>query len=173
MKTSRDSNLSRTLRFPPLSAKPTSDLSECLTKVKPATLRGAPGENTGCGNMGTMSTDYLLMTASPLGLDDSAAAFAEISPDSLLRTDNTNTMAVLVHQLDEQPILWITPSRLITDWNEVTRLLPENSRPPSQHLVYWTELHGPSSAPKTAERIALSLARIMDGWAAPFSGEQQ
>ena len=49
--------------------------------------------------MGTMSTDHLLMTATPLGLDDSAVALADIDPDSLLRTDDTDTMAVLVHSL--------------------------------------------------------------------------
>jgi hypothetical protein len=123
--------------------------------------------------MGVMSIDHLLMTPSPLGLDESAEALAGIEPDCLLRTDDTDTMVVLVHQLEGQPLLWITPSRLITDWNEVTRLLPENSQPPSRHLVYWTELHGPSSAPETAGRIARSLARIMDGWTIPFSGGQK
>ena len=120
--------------------------------------------------MGTMSTDHLLMTATPLGLDDSAVALADIDPDSLLRTDDTDTMAVVVHSLDEQPMLWITPSRLITDWNEVMRLLPADSQPPSRHLVYWTELHSPSSAPEPAGRIAQALAVIMEGWTVPFSG---
>ena len=66
--------------------------------------------------MGVMSIDHLLMTPSPLGLDESAEALAGIEPDCLLRTDDTDTMVVLVHQLEGQPLLWITPSRLITDW---------------------------------------------------------
>ena len=45
--------------------------------------------------MGVMSIDHLLMTPSPLGLDESAEALAGIEPDCLLRTDDTDTMVVL------------------------------------------------------------------------------
>ena len=108
-----------------------------------------------------MSFDYLLMTASPVGTEDGAMAFA---------------MVVLVRPSDggdEEPLLWISPSQLMQDWNEVLRLLPEGPQPPSRHLVYWTELHSPSSMPETAERVAHSLAAAMGGWTIPFSGGQE
>lgn len=123
-----------------------------------------------------MSFDYLLMTASPVGTEDGAMAFADFDPGCLLRADSTGTMVVLVRPSDggdEEPLLWISPSQLMQDWNEVLRLLPEGPQPPSRHLVYWTELHSPSSMPEIAERVAHSLAAAMGGWTIPFSGRQE
>lgn len=118
-----------------------------------------------------MSNDYLLLTPTAVTLTDVLRAVRDV-PDATLRADSSENFAVLIRNSDHTPLLWCTGSMLIADWDETLRLLPrEMFTPPSQHLVYWTELHSPSSAPELAGSTAMKLAADLQGWAAHLEGD--
>ncbi len=117
-----------------------------------------------------MSTDYLVLTHTPVTLDNVAEALAAVESSLLIRSDSMETMVIAVDPKDDRPSLWLEPSQHILEPEELARLLGGGVN--LEPFAFWTELHGPTTDPQPVASLAQSLAVMLNGRALLMGGSE-